>query len=106
MEGWELCWSRVAFSDLVLSLSFVARDTVLQSCYLVMTTSENATLTRTSHILPCRPISRPSYHCADLSEKSTILASPGSFSPGRFRFHSRLCSLSIGLDGADFCVAH
>ena len=26
MEGWELCWSRVAFSDLVVNLSFVARD--------------------------------------------------------------------------------
>ena len=26
MEGWELCWSRVAFSDLVIfSQSFVAR---------------------------------------------------------------------------------
>ncbi len=25
MERWELCWSRVAFSDLVFSLSFVAR---------------------------------------------------------------------------------
>ena len=25
MERWELCWSRVAFLDLVVSLSFVAR---------------------------------------------------------------------------------
>ena len=26
MERWELCWSRVAFSDLVVNLSYVARD--------------------------------------------------------------------------------